>query len=385
MNLSVRSQNGKILSLTFLLFFIFGINTSLISQCVIGDIEVSPSPCDELGFFDVFLDFDYEDTGNEGFTAEGNGVTYGNFEYSALPIVINDLEGDGITFYEFVVRDIQFPDCSNFAELGIIECFGGLCNIWDLIIDDHPCENGMFSVYIDFEYENVSDTGFALYVNYDLYGTYTYADLKSYLIDIEGFTGYKENEFVFIWTDKTQVDLIPFGDLEREGIVTVKGTGFTSMNVEGFREVFEQASEEIETENQRFKVCTLPGIVILKLIAWDDRPEVRKDDIDDIAEIIKNYFHLNDEKIFEHHSDLFTDEIELDEIASQFLGREIGKIISGNPKLIKRINGILENGLADSNNLAELFASESYETIDYSKSLISHMLKGIADITTLDQ
>jgi hypothetical protein len=177
MNLSVLSQNGKILSLIFLLSFIFGINTSLISQCAIGDIEVSPTPCDELGFFDVFLDFEYEDTGNEGFTVEGNGVNYGNFEYSALPILINDLEGDGITFYEFLVRDIQFPDCSNFAELGIIECFGGPCNIWDLIIDDHPCEEGMFSVYIDFEYENVSDSGFALYVNYDLYGTYAYSDL----------------------------------------------------------------------------------------------------------------------------------------------------------------------------------------------------------------
>ena len=215
--------------------------------------------------------------------------------------------------------------------------------------------------------------------------TNTFDDLKSYLIDIEGFVPYKENEFVLIWKDQTQVDLIPFGDLEREGIATVKGTGFTSMNVEGFREVFEQASEEIETDNQRFKVCTLPGIVILKLIAWDDRPEVRRDDIDDIAEIIKNYFHMNYEEIFEHHNDIFTDDIELDEIASQFLGREIGKIISENPKLIERIKGILENGLAESNNLAELFASESYETIDYSKSLISHMLKGIADITTLDQ
>ena len=107
MKLSVHSQNSKILLLIFLLFFIFGMNTSLLSQCAIGDIEVTPTPCDELGFFDVFLDFEYENTGNEGFTVEGNGVNYGNFEYSALPIVINDLEGDGITFYEFVVRDYE--------------------------------------------------------------------------------------------------------------------------------------------------------------------------------------------------------------------------------------------------------------------------------------
>jgi predicted nucleotidyltransferase len=122
--------------------------------------------------------------------------------------------------------------------------------------------------------------------------------------------------------------------------------------------------------------------VILKLIAWDDRPEVRRDDIDDIAEIIKNYFHLNDVVIFEQHSDLFTDDIELDEVASQFLGRELGKIVSGNRRLIARIYRILENGMNDKSNLAELFAIESGETIEHSKSLISHIMKGINEVTS---
>jgi predicted nucleotidyltransferase len=162
--------------------------------------------------------------------------------------------------------------------------------------------------------------------------SFVFDDLKSYLIEEEGFIPSKDNEFVLIWKDKSLVDLIPFGDLESEGIVTVK--------------------EEIITEDQRFKVSTLPGIVILKLIAWDDRPEVRRDDI------------------------------ELDEVASQFLGREIGKIVSGNHKLVERIKGIFENGLNDSNNLAELFASESDVTIEYSKSLISYIKKGIEEVTS---
>jgi len=213
--------------------------------------------------------------------------------------------------------------------------------------------------------------------------SYIFDELKNYLTEVEGFTSYKENAFVLIWKDKTQIDLIPFGDLEQEGVVTVNGTGFTSMNVEGFKEVFEQASQEIQTEDQHFKVCTLAGIVILKLIAWDDRPEIRRDDIDDVAEIIKNYFHFNSEAIWEHHIDLFTDDNDLDEIASQYLGREIGKIISGNAKLIDRIKEILEKGLSESNsnNLDELIARESSETIDFSRSLISHILAGIKEIT----
>ena len=150
--------------------------------------------------------------------------------------------------------------------------------------------------------------------------SYIFDELKNYLIEVEGFTSYKENAFVLIWKDKTQIDLIPFGELEQEGVATVNGTGFTSMNVEGFKEVFEQASEEIQTEDQHFKVCTLAGIVILKLIAWDDRPEMRGDDIDDIAEIIKNYFHFNSDAIWEHHIDLFTDDSNLDERQEVILG-----------------------------------------------------------------
>ena len=188
-----------------------------------------------------------------------------------------------------------------------------------------------------------SDLDFAIMIT----DMVTFDDLKDYFIKVEGFIPYKSNAFVLIWKDKTQVDLIPFGELEKEGIVTVEGNGFTSMNVEGFKEVFEQASEEIQTEDQRFKVCTLAGIVILKLIAWNDRPEMREDDIGDIAEIIKNYFHFNSDAIFEYHNDLFTDDNDLDEIASQYLGREIGTIISRNLKLTERIIGILEDGLTN--------------------------------------
>ena len=225
-----------------------------------------------------------------------------------------------------------------------------------------------------------SDIDFGIMIN----DSAQFNELKDYLIKEEGFVPNHDNSFVLIWKDKdkTQVDLIPFGELEREGIVTVKGTGMTSMNVEGFKEVFDSASEEIEFDGQQFKVCTLSGIVILKLIAWDDRPEWRREDIGDIAEIIKNYSHFNYDVILEHHNDLFTEEIEIDEIAGHFLGREIGKIISGNPKLTKRVKGILERALLEdeSNALIDLLASESDQTADFSKGIISHILAGINEM-----
>jgi len=209
-----------------------------------------------------------------------------------------------------------------------------------------------------------------------------FGELKKYLIKVEGFVPYKENAFVLIWKDRIQVDLIPFGDLEKEGVVTVKGTGFTSMNVEGVRGVFEEASAQIQIdENMQFKVCTLSGIVVLKLIAWDDRPEVRGDDIDDIADILRHYFRFNSEAIWEKHFDLFVDDAGLDEIASQYLGREIGKIVMKNSKLKYRIFDILKRGISEtkSNGLDELLAKKLDNTIGFCRSLISHVIVGIKD------
>ena len=279
--------------LTFLFLFSFGFNFTLLAQCEIGELEATPTPCDSNGFFNLIMDFDYANIGNQGFTIEGNGGMYGTYEYSDLPITIYHLEGDGTTFYEFVVRDVEFPDCHNYTELGVIHCDGGPCliwnvdvfvqpceagffyvqlafwhenvgtegfrvqgnghnygnfeyedlpimigplegdgvteyefvvidnefeycsdwaaidpvecpgggdcNIWDLVVDDHPCEEGMFNVYLNFEYENVSDSGFALYVNYDLFGTYSYDDLP--LQNIGPFNGDGSTVYHFLVTD----------------------------------------------------------------------------------------------------------------------------------------------------------------------------------------
>ena len=60
----------------------------------------------------------------------------------------------------------------------------------------------------------------------------TYEALKEYLITNEGFYASKENAFVLLWKDKTEVDLLPFGAIaDEEGTVTVQGTGFTTIHV----------------------------------------------------------------------------------------------------------------------------------------------------------
>lgn len=139
-----------------------------------------------------------------------------------------------------------------------------------------------------------------------------YEKLKEHLIENADFEPSHENAFVLIWKDKTQVDLLPFGAIEDENRkVTITGTGFTTVHVPGFSEVYEEGLPQMElADRHQFKCCTLPGIVLLKMIAWEDRPEVRRDDIIDISDILHHFFDMYDEEIWSNHSDLFDKENE---------------------------------------------------------------------------
>ena len=80
------------------------------------------------------------------------------------------------------------------------------------------------------------DIDFAVFINDKGVFEQPYA----YLIEKEGFRPYKENAFDLIYKDGTEVGLLPFGEIEDEmRKVTVVGTGYTSVHVDGFKEVYE--------------------------------------------------------------------------------------------------------------------------------------------------
>lgn len=179
-----------------------------------------------------------------------------------------------------------------------------------------------------------------------------YEKLKRHLIEIEHFQPSKENNFVLHWQGRMQVDLLPFGNIEDENAkVSLEGTGLTSLNMPGFKEIYESGLPEVELEGEhRFKFCTLPGIVILKLIAWEDRPEIRRDDLKDILKILTHFFEMYTDQIYEHHSDLFgDDDFGLDLIAARVMGREMKKIAIRNEKLYERLTNLLEKNTMDVN------------------------------------
>ena len=179
------------------------------------------------------------------------------------------------------------------------------------------------------------------------------------------------------------MDLLPFGEIEVEGKVMIKGKGLAQIAVNGFREVYENGTDLVSFENkQAFKVCTLPGIVILKLIAYDDRPEVRQNDIKDISLILKHYFNIETDIIYEQHNDLFEDNRDTPIIAARVLGRQMKRIIGKSIDLEKRVIAILQREIDNSekSKVAELMVRGTDNSIADALEILKEILQGIKDM-----
>lgn len=211
-----------------------------------------------------------------------------------------------------------------------------------------------------------------------------YLQLKDRLITTGHFTEVRDNPFKLIHSSKTEIDVLPFGGLDREGNVLLADAGFTSLTIEGFSEVFESATVPVELGGHEFRVCTLPGIVILKLIAYDDRPEMRSKDIQDIVAIIENYFNIASVDLCSKHFDLLQkvdSEFDTFCIGAHLLGRHMKPILSRLELLKTRITKILQSAIESQQDskLAQLMIREMIGSLEEAVAILKELLAGIND------
>ncbi|MEX1211340.1 MAG: nucleotidyl transferase AbiEii/AbiGii toxin family protein [Balneolaceae bacterium] len=198
------------------------------------------------------------------------------------------------------------------------------------------------------------DVDFALYVS----GKEQYDEVVRQLITNHDFSEIERVPFRLQSPFGATIDLIPFGEISIDNAVQPDGTWDRPVFVNGFGEIHQLATVlfQAEEDGLQFRVATLPAIIVLKLIAYDDRPENRVQDPQDIAEIIVNYFDIEREMIWEHHSDLFDDDIELEEIACIVIGREIKKILGQNRMLRDRVVQMLSFEHATQRSMVRVMA-----------------------------
>lgn len=199
---------------------------------------------------------------------------------------------------------------------------------------------------------------------------------------LEGFNKVKDPFTIFHAKYNTVIDLLPFGQVEENDTVSFNDR-YSDLHVLGFREVLENPNH-IHIEDKVAMVPPLPGMVILKLVAWSDRPEDRDNDLSDILRIISEYFDLEWDNIVESHNDLLD---QLDEangqlkIAAHVLGRMAKTYLLKSKALSDRILDLLQQQTAntESSQIARNWAREKEISLDEAIAVLEQLKVGLKE------
>lgn len=203
---------------------------------------------------------------------------------------------------------------------------------------------------------------------------------------VEELANYGFNKVEAPWTlyndeYNVAIDLLPFGEIE-EKFTENFNNRYTDLHVLGFSEVL-QYPETVQIEEKMVRVPSLPGMVILKLIAWSDRPEERNSDLGDILRIIEHYFSLNLDDIVEFHNDIFPEEGKLDQlkIAARVLGRKARPFLDISPAINERILKTINDNVikVENSEIAKQWIRNKDWNLEYAVEILDELRIGLVE------
>ena len=204
----------------------------------------------------------------------------------------------------------------------------------------------------------------------------TWNMLTEYLINEEGFKRDEKKPYRFYY--EGIVDLIPFGGIEENGEVVLTNPT-TELSVYGCKEV----TEEAVIIEGNFKVVTVAGLCVLKLIAYDEKPDQRAKDMDDYLLLVKNYHEIAGEELFDgSYDDLLEGEFEMQIASARMLGRNMIPILKKNNLLKEKIVDILNHQLRGfgENDINQMYeVRENNDELVLKFKLVLETIKGIKD------
>ena len=210
----------------------------------------------------------------------------------------------------------------------------------------------MTQIYAEPDRRTTKDLDLAVFIN----DTAEYDALLTWLVEQQGFARAQSSAFCLLYPSATgsghvAVDLMPFGAIADEaGDVYFSGRGMERISTVGFTEVLAEAATVATPTGQQWRVVTLPGIVVLKLVAWQDRPERGKDAVD-IWNLLEVYFNLVQEEVYTSHLELLNEEETPDTtnlmllVGARVLGRHVRQLLTGGP-VLTRLLSLLAGQLA---------------------------------------
>ncbi len=180
---------------------------------------------------------------------------------------------------------------------------------------------------------------------------------------------------------KVAIDILPFGETEQNYTINFDQR-HTDLHLLGFREVLEEAVQ-VQIGEKIANIPPLSVMVILKLIAWSDRPEERNDDLSDILKIIQHYYELKWDEIVEQHYDILNrDPFDHLLIAAEVLGRNSRLYLQKSEAISTRVLKVLEANLEDASKsaIAKEWARKTDTNIAYAYRMLHAFYRGIVKV-----
>lgn len=196
-----------------------------------------------------------------------------------------------------------------------------------------------------------------------------------------GFRNVDEPYRFYYSDENVVVDVLPFGTLEQKNTENFMERD-TFLYAYGLQYVLED-SEPTTIDNKMVGIPPLPGMIVLKLVAYSDHWEWRQKDLTDILTVIEHYYELAEDEILETHYDTFLEAEEFDrlKIAARVLGRKAGKWLKVSEPLNARVLRLLDDNLVigKKSPIAEDWAQKRDWEITYAQSIIKELRTGLTE------
>ncbi|MCX6567561.1 MAG: nucleotidyl transferase AbiEii/AbiGii toxin family protein [Candidatus Aminicenantes bacterium] len=179
-----------------------------------------------------------------------------------------------------------------------------------------------------------------------------FSALKTALIEDHGFES--ANQIQRLQKGKILIDVVPFGPISGiEHKLRWPPDESRQMTTTGFDEAFRFSLQVRVSSSPEVlvKVCSLAGLVILKLISWHERYPERRPDAEDILEIMDKYENAVgvDSLYSEAHELIMEEGFDNRMAAIRLLGRDIASIAS--PETAGMISSILDEETKEDSRL----------------------------------
>jgi predicted nucleotidyltransferase len=212
-----------------------------------------------------------------------------------------------------------------------------------------------------------------------------YTQLKTELLASSQFVEDPKAFYRLRFKNILPVDLIPFGSIESPpGSITWPPDHSIKMSVIGFEDAWKHTLNVRIQPTLTVRFASLPGLTILKLIAWNDRRHaVPQKDAADLALVLRKYAEAgNEDRLYKEHEDLLGQEgFDLELAGAWLLGQDMSKVMQAQTREV--ILDLLKNQ-ADPDKSDRLIIQISNElsgndTYEMAAKLLKNLSRGISE------